>query len=111
MVSAPAAWDSGTSYTVGQSVTYGNQMWLASAPSTGVTPGTDQTKWALSFGLRLSSGGVLSGAPTVGGPCAFTVTVTDALSATASQAYTINVKGPAVTISSGVTISGGVTIR
>ena len=111
VVSAPAAWDSGATYTVGQSVTYGNQAWLASAPSTGVAPGTDQTKWALSFGIRLSSDGILTGAPTIGGPCTFTVTVTDALSATASQVYTLTVKGPAVTISGKVAISGSVVIR
>ena len=28
-------------------MTYGNRAWFAIAPSTGVTPGTDSTKWAL----------------------------------------------------------------
>ena len=43
----PAAWSQDTPYSVGASVTYGNQSWLAIALSTGVTPGTDSTKWAL----------------------------------------------------------------
>lgn len=111
VVSAPAAWLVGTPYSAGQTVTYQSNMWLASASSTGVTPGTDPTKWGLVFGLMLSPDGVLTGAPIVGGPCTFTVTVTDALTATASQVYTLNVKGPASSISGKVTISGSVVIH
>lgn len=61
---------------------------------------------ALCTGLTLSTAGVLSGVPTVHGPCTFTVTVTDALNATANQAYPLMVNGPATTISGKVTISG-----
>jgi hypothetical protein len=43
----PSVWSSGTAYSAGASVTYGNQSWLAIAASTGVAPGTDATKWAL----------------------------------------------------------------
>lgn len=62
-------------------------------------------------GISLSTGGVLSGAATLGGIYTFTVRVTDALSATASQALTLNVKGPAVTISGAVVMSGSVVLR
>jgi len=80
------------------------------------TGGTTPYTWTVSAGtlctgLTLSTAGVLSGAPTVHGPCTFTVLVTDALSATASQAYTINVRGPSVTISGKVTMSGNASIH
>ncbi|MGD0869102.1 MAG: putative Ig domain-containing protein [Bryobacteraceae bacterium] len=87
------------------------------APQTlAATGGQVPYTWAVSAGtlctgLTLSTAGVLSGAPTVHGPCTFTVTVTDALNATANQAYTIMVNGPATTISGAVVISGKVTIR
>lgn len=44
-----AAWASGTAYTAGQRVTHSGSVWEAVAASTGVTPGTDGTKW-LRFG-------------------------------------------------------------
>lgn len=44
-----AAWAAGTAYTTGQRVTYSGSVWEAVAGSTGVTPGTDGTKW-LRFG-------------------------------------------------------------
>lgn len=44
-----AAWAAGTAYTTGQRVTYSGSVWEAVAASTGVTPGTDGTKW-LRFG-------------------------------------------------------------
>lgn len=44
-----AVWASGTAYTAGQRVTYSGSVWEAVASSTGVTPGTDGTKW-LRFG-------------------------------------------------------------
>ena len=44
-----AAWLLATAYTVGQRVTHLGSVWEAVAPSTGVTPGTDTTKW-LRFG-------------------------------------------------------------
>lgn len=41
-------WDAATAYsTVGQQVLYDNQIWAVVAGSTGVTPGTDPTKWGL----------------------------------------------------------------
>lgn len=43
------AWLVGTAYTVGQRRTYMGSVWEAVAASTGVTPGTDATKW-LRFG-------------------------------------------------------------
>lgn len=39
------AWDVATAYTAGQRVTYTGSVWEAVASSTGVTPGTDGTKW------------------------------------------------------------------
>jgi len=44
-----AAWAAGTAYTMGQRVTHSGSVWEAVAASTGVTPGTDGTKW-LRFG-------------------------------------------------------------
>ena len=43
----PAAWSGTVPYSVGASVTYGTQAWLAIAASTGVAPGTDPAKWEL----------------------------------------------------------------
>ena len=43
--SAGAAWLVGTPYTVGEIVIYGVTYYIAMASSTGVTPGTDATKW------------------------------------------------------------------
>ncbi len=58
--------------------------------TTGGTPGYifAVTSGALPNGLMLS-GGVLSGTPTIAGTFNFTVTVTDAVSATGSRAYTV----------------------
>lgn len=51
-------WDAATAYsTVGQQVLYDNQIWAVVAGSTGVTPGTDPTKWAL---LGTGGGGGVS---------------------------------------------------
>jgi uncharacterized repeat protein (TIGR03803 family) len=44
---------------------------------------------SLPAGLTLSSGGVLSGTPTIAGSSSFTVTATDSTGATGSQAYTL----------------------
>jgi len=82
------------------------------AASGGQTPYTwSVTDGTLCTGLALSTAGVLSGAPTVGGTYAFTVKVTDALNATASKLFTLSVKGPATSISGGVAISGKVVMR
>jgi hypothetical protein len=51
------------------------------------------TSGSLPTGLSLSSGGVLSGTPTVAGYKTFTITATDSLSATGSQSYTLYVAG------------------
>lgn len=48
---------------------------------------------ALPAGLTLSSGGVISGTPTVGGYFSFTVRATDSLSANGEQAYVLYVSG------------------
>src|SRR6185312_9210440 len=44
-VTGLGAWASGTSYVVNDLVSYGGGSYLAVASSTGVTPGTDPTKW------------------------------------------------------------------
>ena len=52
----------------------------------------------LPSGLALSAAGVLSGPPTVAGPFAFTLRVTDALGGTATQAYAVSIAGaPTIT--------------
>ena len=40
-----AAWAAGTAYSAGQRVNHGGSIWESVASSTGVTPGTDGTKW------------------------------------------------------------------
>lgn len=42
-----SAWSIGTAYTSNQYVLYSSALWKAVASSTGVTPGTDDTKWNL----------------------------------------------------------------
>ncbi|WP_369915231.1 putative Ig domain-containing protein [Xanthomonas sp. NCPPB 3005] len=49
-------------------------------------------------GLTLTTGGVLSGTPTVAGNFAFTVSVTDAHGFGAAQAYTLSIASPTLTI-------------
>jgi hypothetical protein len=58
------------------------------------------TGGGLPTGVTLSSGGVLSGTPTASGTFNFTVTATDQTTpaATGSQAYTINVAPPTLTL-------------
>jgi hypothetical protein len=56
---------------------------------------------ALPAGLTLSSAGVISGTPTALGTASFTLSVTDAAGATATQAYTLTINpAPAVTTAS-----------
>ncbi|MDR3508443.1 MAG: putative Ig domain-containing protein [Caulobacteraceae bacterium] len=57
------------------------------------------TAGALPAGLALASGGALTGTPTAGGTFNFTVTATDSLSATGSQAYSLTIAAPTITIS------------
>jgi hypothetical protein len=66
-----------------------------------VTGGTAPFTWTVSSGslppgLSLSSSGLLSGTPTTAGTFGFTVTVTDANGASASQPFTFVVRPPAV---------------
>jgi hypothetical protein len=78
--------------TVG--TTYSQQI----TASGGTSPYTySKTSGTLPPGLTLSSGGLLSGTPTTGGPYTFTVTATDSASHTGSVSYN-------------PTISGGVTV-
>ncbi len=52
----------------------------------------------LPTGLGISAAGVLSGPPTVAGPFAFTLRVTDALGGTATQAYAVSIaSAPTIT--------------
>ncbi|WP_294990045.1 putative Ig domain-containing protein [uncultured Stenotrophomonas sp.] len=52
----------------------------------------------LPLGISLSSAGVLSGTPTSAGSYAFTITATDSLGFTGSQAYSFTVNAPAITL-------------
>ncbi|MBN1447124.1 MAG: PKD domain-containing protein [Bacteroidetes bacterium] len=58
----------------------------------------EQTAGALPPGIVLDTTGLLSGTPTTPGSYTFTVTVTDALNATASEEYTVNIAEPALRI-------------
>jgi sugar lactone lactonase YvrE len=56
------------------------------------------TAGSLPAGVTLSSSGALSGTPTAGGTFNFTIGVTDTASKTASQAYTLTVNAPTITL-------------
>lgn len=56
------------------------------------------TAGALPAGVTLGSGGTLAGTPTEGGSFTFTVTATDANEFTGTQAYTLQIGAPAITI-------------
>jgi hypothetical protein len=47
------AWDAETAYASGTRALYANVVWLAVAASTGVTPGSDITKWTRSAALPI----------------------------------------------------------
>ncbi|MBB3455021.1 hypothetical protein FHT86_003320 [Rhizobium sp. BK313] len=53
---------------------------------------------SLPLGVALSPGGVLSGIPTMGGTFNFTVKAADGLTFTGSQAYSISIGAPTITI-------------
>ncbi|WP_267225594.1 putative Ig domain-containing protein [Dyella silvae] len=80
----------GTSYSQTIAVSGGN-----SPLSFAVTAGS------LPAGLSLSSSGVLSGTPTAGGSFSFSITVTDALSATSTQSYSLTIAAPTIAVAPG----------
>lgn len=70
------------------------------------------TSGGLPAGLSLATNGVLSGTPTAAGTAGFTVTVTDALTATVQRTYTLQVVvsgrgGPVPSGDSGCSVGGG----
>ncbi|MGI8688107.1 MAG: beta strand repeat-containing protein, partial [Thermomicrobiales bacterium] len=65
------------------------------------------TMGTLPTGLSLSTGGLLSGTPTAGGTFSFTIQAKDANGVTGSQAYTLSVTTPTITLSP-ATLPGGV---
>ncbi len=68
--------------------------------SGGASPYTySVTNGSLPAGLTLTSGGVLSGTPTSTATATFTITATDTNLCTGSQAYTVQVTCPAITVS------------
>ncbi|MGN6778154.1 putative Ig domain-containing protein [Rhizobium sp.] len=64
------------------------------------------TAGALPPGVALSSTGVLSGTPTTAGPFNFTITAIDGNHFTGSQAYTVTIGAPTITITP-ATLPGG----
>jgi len=75
----------------------------------GTPPYTFAATGMLPTGLTLSTGGLLSGTPTAGGPFTFTVTATDTNGFTGTQQYTITVTVTAPTITlSPTTLPSGV---
>jgi uncharacterized repeat protein (TIGR01451 family) len=56
------------------------------------------TSGSLPAGLHLSSSGTLSGPPTAGGTFTFTVTAIDSSTRTGSQAYTLTVNAPTISV-------------
>jgi hypothetical protein len=83
--------------------TVGNAYSQTITASGGTAPYTfSLTAGTLPNGLSLSTGGILSGTPTTSGTFTFTVTATDALLCTGSQAYTIVINAatcPTITLS------------
>ncbi|HJW03587.1 MAG TPA: putative Ig domain-containing protein, partial [Azospira sp.] len=65
---------------------------------------------ALPAGLSLSSTGLLSGIPSAGGTFNFTVTATDASSATGSKAYSLTVGAPSIVFSPSTLTAGSVGV-
>jgi VCBS repeat-containing protein len=63
------------------------------------------TAGALPTGMTLSSGGILSGTPTVAGTFNFTVTATDAVPCTGSRAYSMVINACSITVTSPSTTS------
>jgi hypothetical protein len=61
------------------------------------------TAGALPDGLSISTGGVLSGTPSMANTFNFTVTATDALGSTGSQAYTVTIAAPTSVVWTGNT--------
>ncbi len=79
--------------------------------SGGTSPYTfSQTSGTLPTGLSLSSGGVLSGTPTVAGNYTFSVTGSDAYGCAGSQSFTLTMSCPSITIAPGSLPNGTVTI-
>jgi uncharacterized protein DUF4082/Big-like domain-containing protein/putative Ig domain-containing protein len=84
------------------------------------TGGTAPYIWSLTSGslpngLSLSSGGVLSGTPSLAGSFSFSVQVKDATSATASRNFSINIASPSPSVAitspaSGSSVSGTVSV-
>lgn len=77
----------------------GGQVAVAYSQTVGATGGSGSytyslTAGALPPGIALSSGGVVSGTPTAAGNYSFTVTATDGLGFTGSQAYTVGISQP-----------------
>jgi hypothetical protein len=65
--------------------------------------GTSPYAWALTSGamppgLDITGGGVISGTPLLAGTYVFTITVTDALAATVSKAFTLVITGGPLTV-------------
>jgi hypothetical protein len=80
------------------------------------TGGTEPYTWAvtsgtLPAGLTLSTTGLLAGVPTAAGVSSFTVTVTDSVSVTDPQAYSLTMAAESPGCSRGTTIIGGITLE
>lgn len=69
-----------------------------------------RTSGTLSTGLTLTSGGVLSGTPTVGGPFTFTVQGTDSAGNTDTKTYTVYIGTNSLTVSPATLPNGSLTV-
>ena len=74
---APQSWASGTSYTIGNNVTYNGGTYTALTASTGVTPDSDLTKWEINTAAALWTWGIIQ-------------------SVVAANQVTVQIRGPAL---------------
>ena len=76
------------------------------------TGGTPPYRWSagedpMPPGLSFDSTGIVRGTPTVAGTYSFTINVTDSRNASASKRFTVTIRGPALTITTGSPLPGG----
>ncbi len=96
-IAAPTIAFTPTTLPAGSAGTAYNQSFTASGGAGSYT--YSLSAGALPPGMALSAGGVISGTPSIAGSFNFTIIATDAFGFTGSQAYTLAISAPTITIS------------